>query len=187
MRRTTIGIIALAIGALAGWSLAQSPSADGGEGWTGETDPEEIIEARRVLMIEIERQMAAIDRFAIGEPEDLRDLKSSAETIEASMLAFPHLFPPSTNRYDPDVLEPPTRALPAIWQNPEPFLTLTAAAEMAAAAIADGDGDDALRAASRELRATCDACHAQFARPYMPPQVIDEDFEFDFESVLPGN
>jgi hypothetical protein len=37
------------------------------------------------------------------------------------------------------------------------------------------------------LRASCDACHAGFMKPYTPPQVTDDDINFDFESALPKN
>jgi cytochrome c556 len=187
MHRTHIGVIALAVGALGGWALAQDPAPDDGAGWTGLTEPEEIIEARRVLMIDVERQMIPIDRFTAGEPADLDALKAAATTMEAMLLAFPHLFPPTTNLYDPAVLEPPTRALPEIWRNFDAFRTLAEAGESAAATMAAADGAEALRTAGRNLRANCDACHAQFARPYTPPQVTQEDLEFDFDAVLPRN
>jgi cytochrome c556 len=184
MHRTHIAVIALAVGAMGGWALAQSPAPEGA-GWTGMTEPEELIEARRVLMIEVERQMIPIDRFTVGEPADLAALKSAAETLEAMLLAFPHLFPPTTNLYDPAELEPPTRALPEIWQDFDSFRTLAEAAETAAGSMAAADGADALRTAGLNLRATCDACHAQFARPYASPKVTEEDLEFDFDAVLP--
>ena len=185
MRRTYIALIALAAGAFGGWAFAQNAAPTAGPGWTGATEPEEVIEARRVLMIELERQMTVVDRFTLGEPADLAALKSAATTMEALLLASLHLFPPTTNLLDPNVLESPTIALPAIWQDFDSFLSIGEAAEAAAATMAAADGADALRAAGRNLRATCEACHAQFTRPYTPPQVTEEDLNFDFEAVLP--
>ncbi|MBN1239791.1 MAG: cytochrome c [Gammaproteobacteria bacterium] len=184
MKRTWIGVVALAAAVLGGWVLAQDRGPSG-DPRPGTTDPEEIIEARRVLMIEVERQMIPVDRFAAGEPADPEAVRSAGAAMEAMLLAFPHLFPAKTNLYEPDVREPATRALPEIWQDFDAFLTLAEASESAAAAMADADGDEALRTAGRSLRASCDACHARFARPYVPPQVTEEDLEFDFESVLP--
>ena len=40
-------------------------------------------------------------------------------------------------------------------------------------------------ARAKSLRAACDACHAAFMKPHTPPQAKPEDFEFDFESVIP--
>lgn len=164
---------------------ATAESAPEGPGWTGLTEPEEVIEARRVLMTEAERLIAPIDAFTIGTPADPDLLRENARAIEAMLLALPHLFPPTTNRYDPNVLEPPTTALPAIWENFDAFLAQAEAAEMAAAGLVAAGDDDSLRAASMRLRAACDACHAAYMKPYTPPKALPEDYEFDFESALP--
>jgi cytochrome c556 len=158
-----------------------------GPGWTGLTDPEEIIEARRVLMTEAERLMKPIDGFSIGQPGDPAALRSAAITLESLLLAAPHLFPPTTNLFDPQLHDPPTVALPTIWERFAAFETFAASAERAAAAFATAEDGEPLRAASARLRASCDACHAGFMKPYTPPQVIDDDVNFDFESVLPQN
>ena len=154
-------------------------------GWTGLTVPDEIIEARRVLMIDAERLMKPVDGFIVGEPADAEVLRTNAMTLEALMLALPHLFPPTTNLFDPNELDPPTVALPTIWQRFPAFMTFAGSAERAAAALRDADDIEALRAASERLRSTCDVCHASFMKPYTPPVVTDEDVNFDFEAVLP--
>jgi cytochrome c556 len=157
-----------------------------GPGWTGLTEPDEIIEARRLLMIETQRLMEPIDTFAIGEPGDPAQLRSAARTIEPMMLALPHLFPPTTNLFDPALREPPTIALPAIWDRFAAFETFAESAERAAAALAAAEEGEPLRAASVRLRGACDTCHVAFTKPYTPPKVTDEDLSFDFESVLPN-
>jgi cytochrome c556 len=154
-------------------------------GWTGITEPEEVIEARRVLMTEVEALMKPIDGFIVGEPADAATLRANATAIEAMLLALPHLFPPTTNLFDPAAHDPPTTALPAIWQRFPAFQTFAESAESAAAALATSDNGEPLREASARLRASCDACHAAFMKPYTPPVVTDEDRNFDFESVLP--
>jgi cytochrome c556 len=136
-------------------------------------------------MLEIERLMQPIDRFILGEPADAAVLREDATAIEAMLLAFPHLFPPTTNRYDATVLDPPTIALPAIWQSFDAFLAQAEAAERAAAELISADDDASLREAGTRLRAACDVCHAAFAKPYTPPIVTEQDRNFDFESVLP--
>jgi cytochrome c556 len=155
-----------------------------GPGWTGLTEPEEVIEARRLLMVEAERLMKPIDEFSIGGPGDPAALRSAATTLEPLLLAVPHLFPPTTNLFDPAVLDPPTTALPTIWQRFAAFQTFADAAERAAAALVTAEEGEPLRAASARLRSACDTCHAQFMKPYTPPQVTDEDRDFDFESAL---
>ncbi len=172
---------------LAAAAAAQDGAPGDAPGWTGLTEADEIIEARRVLMIQTEELMRSIDAFADGAADDGAELRSTAATIEAMLLALPHLFPPTTNLYDPDTLEPPTRALPEIWRDFAAFRAIAGAAEEAAAAIVEADGEPAMRAAARSLRATCDGCHARFAKPYTPPQVTDEDRRFDFDSVFPDD
>jgi cytochrome c556 len=177
--------IAAALSAAFGLTAGgQEPPSDAA-GWTGATQAEEVIEARRVLMQEAERQIAAIDRFTLGEPADPAALKASALTIESLLLALPHLFPPTTNRFDPTTREPPTIALPAVWENFAAFQQMGVAAEEAAAGVIAAKDDTQLRDAARALRGTCDACHAAFTKPYTPPQVTDEDRNFNFEEFLP--
>jgi cytochrome c556 len=158
-----------------------------GPGWTGLTEPEEVIEARRLVMDEAERLMKPIDEYSIGLPGNPAALRSAATTLEPLLLALPHLFPPTTNLYDPAAHDPPTIALPAIWQRFEAFQTFADSAERAAAALAAAEDGEPLRAASARMRAACDTCHAAFMKPYTPPQITDEDRDFDFDSVLPPN
>ena len=161
---------------------AQVPS---GAGWTGLTEPDEVIEARRLLMLELERLMRPIDAFVTGASIDAAALREDATAIEAMLLAFPHLVPPTTDRSDATVLDPPTIALPAIWQSFDTFLAQAEVAEMAAAALIAAEDEASLREAGMRLRAACDGCHAAFTKPYTPPVVTEEDLNFDFESVLP--
>ena len=166
----------------------ESPAATAlaGAGWTGLTEPDELIEARRLLMVEAERLMKPIDEVSIGERADAAVVRSNAVTLEPILLALPHLFPPTTNLFDPAAHDPPTVALPAIWQRFAAFQTFAESAERAAAALATADDGEPLRAASARLRAGCDTCHAAFMKPYTPPVVTDEDRDFDFESALPN-
>jgi cytochrome c556 len=163
----------------------EPPAPDSDPSWTGIAEPEELIEARRVLMDRAEELMKPIDGFTVGESADPQELRANAMTIEAMLLAVPHLFPPTTNRFDPEAHDPPTLALPAIWQRFAAFETFAENAERAATALAMSEDGEPLRAASAQLRSACDACHAGFMKPYTPPVVTDEDKEFDFDSVLP--
>ena len=95
-----------------------------------------------------------------------------------------HLFPPTTNLYDPKVTEPKTLALPPIWKNFDNFYALATAASKAAADLSETQDKAAMKTASLRLRASCDSCHALFLRPYVPPKVLDSDLQFDFDSAL---
>src|SRR5512143_4353549 len=114
--RTVIAGVTLVSVAI-GVAFAADPAPKAGPGWTGLTEPEELIEAREALMVEMERIMRPLDSYTIGEPADPEDLRSIAQTVSQMMLAVPHLFPPTTNLYDPKAVEPKTLALPPIWKN----------------------------------------------------------------------
>jgi cytochrome c556 len=166
-------------------SPASAPNPGTDPSWTGVTQPEKLIEARRALMDRAEDLMKPIDSFTVGEPSDANLMRANAETIGAMLHAVPHLFPPTTNRFDPDAHDPPTLALPTIWQRFAAFETFAENAQRMAAALEMSQDGEPLRAASVQLRAACDACHAGFMKPYTPPVVTEQDKEFDFDSVLP--
>lgn len=169
--------------ALAGVTHAADATPQG-PGWTGLTNPKDLINARQELMEHIEILMEPIDTIQVKEVRDPAQLHAAAETISAMLLAVPHLFPPTTNLYDPKVQMPATLALPAIWKNFGTFYQLAAAASSAAQAMTNAEGTGPLRSASARLRASCDACHALYLRPYAPPKVLDSDRKFDFDSVF---
>jgi len=158
-----------------------------GPGWTGLTKPKDVIHARGELMEHMEELMRPIDTITVGPVKDVDQLHFNAEVVGAMLKAVPHLFPPTTNLYDPKVTAPETIALPAIWQNWDSFYQLAQAASKSAEDFAQTKGDAALRAASRRLRASCDACHTLYLRKYEPPKVKASDADFDFSSALPPN
>jgi cytochrome c556 len=174
------GTATLSVAAVA----ADPPAVGQGAGWTGITNPKDVIAARQELMEHIEILMEPIDTITVKEVRDVETLHSHAEIIGAMLLSVPHLFPPTTNLYDPKVQLPATLALPTIWKDFSTFYKLAAAAEKAAETMATAKGNEGLRAASRQLRASCDACHALYLRKYQPPKVQDSDYRFDFDSAL---
>jgi cytochrome c556 len=114
-------------------------------------------------------------------------LHLQAEAVAAMLQAVPHLFPPTTNLYNPKGPEFPTLALPAIWQSFDTFYKLAMSASEAADEFAETKGDEPLRAASKKLRNSCDACHALYLRKYVPQKPGPEDYGFDFNSAIAGN
>jgi cytochrome c556 len=176
--------MALAVATPAG--IATAADVGHGQGWTGATIPGDVITARQELMEHIEELMEPIDTITIEEVRNVDQLRRNAEVISAMLRAVPHLFPPTTNRYDPKALLPETLALPAIWTSFDTFYSLASAASNAAEAMAIAEGNEPLREASRKLRASCDACHALYLRKYEPPKVLESDYNFDFGKALPA-
>jgi len=182
-KRTVLAAVFLAAG-LAGLNLAADPPSPAGAGWTGTTNPKDVIAARQQLMMEMERLMQPIDSFTIGEPAAVGDLTSAATTISKMLLVVPHLFPPTTNLYDPKAETPVTIALPAIWQSFPAFYAFATAASESAASMASKIKTDDLKAAALSLRGTCDACHTPYLRAYVPETASPADEQFDFDSVF---
>ena len=172
--------------AVGGVTHAATAVVTDGPGWTGVTRVKDVITARQEIMEHAEILMEPIDTITVTEVTNADQLRKNAEAISAMLGAFPHLFPPTTNLYDPKVVEPKTLALPAIWQNFDSFYQLAAAASKAAEAMSETHGKQQLRTASLALRASCDACHTLFLRPYTGPVFQESDYKFDFESAI-GN
>jgi len=181
MKRNQIAIIAM--GLAANTSMAVAPT---GPGWTGQTKPLEVIHARQQLMEEMEILMQPIDTITLPSKPlgNVEQLHLNAKAVGAALLAVPHLFPPTTNLYDPKATAPRTIALPEIWKSFDAFYSLALSASHLADGVAAAAGDRALRAASLKLRAGCDACHAVYLRRYEPPKAQASDDQFDFESAL---
>jgi len=186
MHKATAALLAFAGAVLTGAVLA-AEAVPAGPGWTGRTNPKDVIHARGELMAHMEELMRPIDTITVtpGPVKDVDQLHFNAEVVDAILTAVPHLFPPTTNLYDPKSTAPETIALPAIWQNWDSFYRLAQAASKSAAEFAQTKGGPALRAASRRLRASCDACHTLYLRKYESPKVMPSDAEFDFNSALP--
>ena len=183
VKRAFLAAVSLAAG-FAGMNLAADPPPPAGAGWTGTTNPKDVIAARQQLMMEMERLMQPIDSFTIGEPAAVGDLTSAATTISKMLLVVPHLFPPTTNLYDPKAETPVTIALPAIWQSFPAFYAFATAASESAASMASKTKTDDLKAAALSLRGTCDACHTPYLRAYVPESASPADEQFDFDSVF---
>jgi len=185
MHRVIVGVVGLvAIVLIAGVLVTRKPTPLNGADNASLAESAEIIEARRVLMRQVQQSMKPIDAFTWDGTGDLPAVQSAAAAIEAMMLAFPHLFPPATNRYDPSLPEPPTIALPVVWDAFSAFRTLAEASERAAATVAKSTDAKSLRTAGEALRATCEACHERFTKAYVPPKVTQEDLDVDFDSIF---
>jgi len=157
---------------IAGMALAGKPVPGTGQGWTGITNPQDLI--------------IAVD--FVSEKGDGTTFKlPNAETISVVLLAIPHLFPPTTNVYDPGVKQPETLALPGIWKDFTTFYTLASATSDAAETLSHATGADAISTGAFNLRESCDACHDLFVLPYTPPVATGEERNFDFDSVFPKN
>jgi cytochrome c556 len=82
-------------------------------------------------------------------------------------MAFPHLFPPSTNEWKPNVDRDPvidTYAAPEIWTKFADFYKQATGASKAAFDASRANDEGAFKASIAQLRAGCNTCHAAYLK-----------------------
>src|SRR5262245_57492818 len=97
-RWTRVAAMAGLVGLCAG---ALGPMASGQE--RGATPPKETIFARKVLMDSISTNMDELEANAGSAKVDLAEGRNHADIVSVMLMAFPHLFPPGTNQWKPNV------------------------------------------------------------------------------------
>ena len=126
--------------------------------------PKDTIFARKVAMGEIDMNMDEIETMLAPEGKLLlSDAEEHAEVISTLLMAFPHLFPPSTNQWKEGAERDPatdTFANPAIWSNFSDFYKRASEASKIAWTASRAKKPDEFRAQIKELRLRCNACHA---------------------------
>jgi cytochrome c556 len=146
-------------------------SQDRVPGLTGIDRPDDVVQARQLLMDGIDAEMMPIDLATTGQQFPFDDLKSHANTISTMLSAFPHLFPPQTKpSVAPDGSPSTTAAALAIWQDFEDFYGKTQAAAMVAFDASQAGDIGQFRELGKKLRAACDGCHARYMRVDEPPR-----------------
>src|SRR5262245_44940561 len=97
----------------------------------GVAPPKDTIFARKILMDSIGRNMDELEANAASAKVELTEGKDHAEIVSVMLLAFPHMFPPSTNQWKPNADRDPGRdtyAAPEVWSNYADFYKRSAAA-----------------------------------------------------------
>jgi cytochrome c556 len=147
------GTIAVAIALAAVPSFAEDQPA-----------PKDTIFARKTLMGAIDMNMDEIETMLAPEGKlVLSDAQEHAEVISTMLIAFPHLFPPSTNQWKQGADRDPatdTFANPAIWSNFGDFYKRAGEASKIAWNASRAKRADEFRTQIKELRQRCNACHA---------------------------
>jgi cytochrome c556 len=126
--------------------------------------PKDTIFARKTLMGAIDMNMDEIETMLAPEGKlVLSDAQEHAEVISTMLMAFPHLFPPSTNQWKQGADRDPatdTFANPAIWSNFGDFYKRAGEASKIAWNASRAKRPDEFRTQIKELRQRCNACHA---------------------------
>ena len=149
-----IGLVGLCIAALGSAASGQD---------RGATPPKETIFARKILMDSIGRNMDDLEANAGSAKVDLTEGRDHADVISVMLMAFPHLFPPSTNAWKPNVDRDPgidTFAAPEIWTGFADFYKRTHDAADLAFKVSRAETEAAFKDLVAQLRVGCDSCHA---------------------------
>ena len=95
---------------------------------------------------------------------DVAFAQASGDAMSAMLRAFPHLFPPGSNRWQPDDPDPvrQTLASPGIWTGFADFYRQAADAAKIAHAMGRAGTAEDVKSRARELRIVCDSCHALY-------------------------
>jgi cytochrome c556 len=153
-----VGMVGLCAGAL-------SPIAWGQE--RGATPPKETIFARKVLMDSISTNMDELEANAGSAKIDLAEGRSHADIVSVMLMAFPHLFPQSTNEWKPNVDRDPgsdTYAAPEIWTRFADFYKRAQDAAQVAYKASRAETEQAFKEQVAQLRVACDSCHGAYMK-----------------------
>jgi len=126
----------------------------------------DVIFARKTLMNFMCDKMAEIERMIAMRQVDLEGARGDADAMSVMLMAFPHLFPPGSNQWDPAADPDPvtaTYASPELWRNFSDFYRLAVAAEQSAHDMSRAGTVDDFKNRARELRIICDTCHALYS------------------------
>jgi cytochrome c556 len=159
-RRTAAAILLAACVGSSPVALGQDQSAAIGK---------DAIVARKTAMDTLSDKMDIIEAAiaAAGTKLNLDEGHANADVISVLLMAFPHLFPPSTNEWKPNVDRDPatdTYASPDIWTTFADFYKQATAASKAAFDASRADDEAAFKAAIAKLRTDCNACHAAYLK-----------------------
>lgn len=150
-----------------GLALAGTGSAARAQDQSAAT-PKDTIFARKILMVTIDRNMDALEQMVrSGKPIDFDDASEHADTISVMLMAFPHLFPPSTDQWRPNVDRDPGRdtyASPELWTEFADFYRQAAGASQLAQAASHTSAEPDFKTTMADLRTACDSCHARFLK-----------------------
>jgi cytochrome c556 len=129
--------------------------------------PKDVIFARKTLMNAIGTNMYPIDEMLQTGKVELVAARANAESISAMLMAFPHLFPDSTNQWKQNAARDAatdTLADPTIWESRSFFYRDAMAASKYAFDASRAQNVADFRRSAGDLRLTCDGCHSTYQK-----------------------
>lgn len=98
---------------------------------------------------------------------DLPKGQGHADFISSMLMAFPHLFPPSTNTWTRDAPRDPSTGTftdPSLWKEYTFFYKEAKAASDYAHDASHARDADEFKKLAAQIRLTCDTCHTTFQK-----------------------
>jgi cytochrome c556 len=130
--------------------------------------PKDTIFARKILMGAIDMNMDEIETMLAPEGKfELAEGQEHAETISTMLMAFPHMFPASTNQWTQGADRDPatdTFASPEVWTKFGDFYQRATAASKLAYEASGAKRESTFRPLIVQLRAACNGCHAAYMK-----------------------
>jgi cytochrome c556 len=131
--------------------------------------PKDTIFARKIIMDSIGSNMDEIETMTSSPARiSLSEAHEHADMISVMLQAFPHLFPPATNQWKPNVerdAATDTFASPNVWSNYTDFYRRANDASQIALDASRAGTEAEFRTLAGKLRMACDACHASYQKP----------------------
>jgi len=157
--------VALGVGWLVAGTLAPSPIALAQDQSAATT--KDVIFARKIMMDSIGNNMDEIDTMLQSGRIDLIEGREHADMISVMLMAFPHLFPASSDQWKPNIERDPgtdTFAAPEVWKTYTDFYQQAAYASKTAYKASRAVDDNEFKKFGAELRAACDTCHSMYLK-----------------------
>jgi cytochrome c556 len=130
--------------------------------------PADAIFARKIMMDTIDNQMNEVEgMLAATDGLDLAEARDHADVISVMLMAFPHLFPPGTNQWRPNIARDAGRdtyASPELWTNFAQFRARAGEASKVAYRASRAKQAGEFKVLIAELRSACNACHALYLK-----------------------
>ena len=158
-RRAALAAALLALAAL--WPGAIAVGQD------DDTTVRDVIWARKVLMAAVGERSDQIRAMISERDIDLERARGLARNISALLTAFPHLFPPASNRWKEGDDQDPAKdtiASPDIWDDFADFYKQAMANARIARDMSRAADEEELRNLHRALEITCDVCHSLYLK-----------------------
>jgi cytochrome c556 len=127
----------------------------------------DVIFARKIMMDMIGTNMDEIDTMLQTGKIDLTEGREHADVISVMLMAFPHLFPPSSDQWKPNIERDPgtdTFAAPEVWKTYTAFYQQAAFASKTAYKASRATDEAEFKKYGAELRAACDTCHSTYLK-----------------------